>query len=166
MFEMNQFDSSIVKTASPGFDASPADRRYTTTVKIGYHAPMSSKRSTFRQVATYLLVGGSNALIELIVFQVLFTLGNLSIVISNITAVVASTAFNFIMNGTVTFKEASNLPRAIILYLLLLVFNTIFSTSVIAILTNSGVPSFIAKLFTMACTVTWNFALYKRVVFK
>lgn len=103
---------------------------------------------------------------ELAIFQSLLLLFNVNVSISNIIAVAVSTVFNFAMNGMVTFKESSNLPRSVVLYLLLFFFNTIFSTTVITTLVNSGTPPLIAKIITMACIVLWNFILYKKVVFK
>lgn len=126
---------------------------------------MQSEKKTIRQVVVYLAVGGSTALLELAIFQMLYALSPLGPALSNIFAVVIATACNFALNGTVTFRSSSNLTRSIVLYLALFIFNTTFSTVVISWLIDLGFPSLISKLSTMVCIVIWNFFLYKKVVF-
>lgn len=122
--------------------------------------------SVVKQAASYLLVGGSSALIELVLFQGLYALAHLGIAAANIIAVVASTVFNFTVNRSVTFKSAGNPVRSLVLYLILFAFNMTFSTLVIAWLVGLGAHSVAAKLATMVCITLWNFALYRKVVFK
>ena len=113
----------------------------------------------------YLLVGGSSALIELLLFQGLYALMHIDIVAANVCAVVASTAYNFSLNRTITFKSASNPLRSAVKYLLLFAFNTCFTSAAIAYLVGADMPSVAAKLITMACVTIWNFFLYRKVVF-
>lgn len=117
------------------------------------------------QILTYLAVGGGTALLELIIFSVLYYALALDPAISNIIAVLIATATNFLLNGTVTFRGSSNLLRSVILYILLFLFNTCFSTATISYFVNAGLPALGVKLFTMVCIVIWNYVLYKRVVF-
>lgn len=126
---------------------------------------MTEKR-TFRQITSYLLVGGGTALLEVIIFQSLFLLTPMGVAPANIIAVIVATACNFALNGTITFRQSSNLLRSALLYLLLFCVNTAFSTSVINLAVASSVPSLFAKLFTMGCIVIWNYVLYKKVVFR
>ena len=118
-----------------------------------------------KQGILYLLIGAGTALLELGLFQLLFLIVGLPVEASNIIAVVVATACNFALNGTVTFKGSTNLIRSIVLYALLFLFNTAFSTLVIAWLVDIGVTSLFAKLATMVCIVCWNFVLYRKVVF-
>lgn len=123
------------------------------------------RTQNIRQIASYLLVGASTALVELALFQILYLFTPMGVVESNLIAVFVSTACNFALNGTVTFKTSSNMLRSVVLYVALFLFNTAFSTFTIAALVGLGVHSFIAKVCTMACIVLWNFVLYKKVVF-
>lgn len=123
------------------------------------------KYKTLKQAILYLLVGGSSALIELVLFYAFSDVFSASLTLSNVAAVIIATAFNFIVNGTVTFKSASSLSRSVILYLILFCFNTIFSTVVINYLASMGLPAIFAKIITMGCIVLWNFVLYKKVIF-
>lgn len=125
----------------------------------------SSEAKNIRQVIIYLLVGGGTALFELLLFQCLYAFFGIPSGIANVIAVLAATATNFLLNGTVTFRQSSNLLRSIVLYTALFCFNTTFSTITIILCEGLGGPVLIAKLCTMVCIVCWNFVLYKKVVF-
>ena len=120
---------------------------------------------TTRQAVSYLAIGAGTALIELVAFQTLWCLTPLGTTPSNVIAVALATVFNFCLNGSVTFQKVSNLPRSIVMYASLLIFNTAFSSIAITWLISCQIPAFLAKLATMACIVTWNFFLYRKVVF-
>ena len=117
------------------------------------------------QILTYLLVGGGTALLELVIFSMLYYAMMLDPAIANIVAVAIATITNFLLNGAVTFRGSSNLLRSVILYILLFVFNTCFSTFTISYLVGIGLPALLVKLATMVCIVIWNYVLYKKVVF-
>lgn len=125
----------------------------------------ASEKKSFRQIVEYLAVGGGTALLELVLFQFLYAVIQLGPAISNVIAVVIATASNYTLNGTVTFKAATNRTRSIVLYCLLFVFNTAFSSATISYLVDLGCPALPVKLATMCCIVCWNFFLYKKVVF-
>lgn len=127
---------------------------------------MADGNSTKRQGVWYLFVGGSSALLELAIFQGLYSLAGLAVAPSNIVAVVVATVYNFLMNRSVTFKSTSNPLRSLVLYLLLFAANLAFSTWAIGALIGLGVPSAIAKIMTQAAIATWNFFIYKAVVFR
>lgn len=118
-----------------------------------------------RQIITYLAVGGSTALLELLLFQGLFQFTPLGAALANIIAVIVATACNFLLNGFVTFQTSSNLVRSVILYIALFLFNLAFSTTAVTWLISLGTFPLLAKFSTMACIVCWNFVLYKKVVF-
>ncbi|WP_165251902.1 GtrA family protein [Adlercreutzia sp. ZJ304] len=124
-----------------------------------------AKTSILRQGALYIFVGVSSALIELILFQLLYHFEILNVELSNIVAVVIATIYNFLLNGTVTFKGTKNPLLSLVKYLLLFAFNLAFTTITISFLVSIGWDSLIAKLITMACVVLWNFVLYRKVVF-
>lgn len=122
-------------------------------------------KSTTGQGISYLLVGGGTALLELVLFHLLNSIFGVHAAISNIIAVVVATATNFALNGTVTFAGAPNLRRSLVRYVILFLANTAFSTCIVTLAANAGFYPTIAKLFTMACIVIWNFFLYKKWVF-
>ena len=128
--------------------------------------PQPASKKTLFQAIKYLMVGGSSAVIELVLFQLLNAVFAISLAAANVTAVVVSTVFNFLVNRNVTFKSTSNPLRSLVLYLLLFALNTTFSTVVISFLAAQGVYPLVAKVCTMACIVLWNFVLYKKIIFK
>lgn len=82
------------------------------------HEIMSNKEIQ-KQFIKYLIVGGSSAALELLLFTVLRKVAGLSITASNVTAAVTSTAFNFLVNRGWSFKAASSFTRSLVLYLIL-----------------------------------------------
>lgn len=127
---------------------------------------MAEGNSTKRQGLWYLFIGGSSALIELAIFEGLYRLVGLAVAPANIIAVVLATAYNFLMNRQVTFRSTANPVRSLVLYLLLFAANLALSTWAIGVMIDFGVPSTIAKLITQVAIATWNFFIYKAVVFR
>jgi len=114
----------------------------------------------------YLLVGGSTALLEIVVFQALFALSGHNVLLANPVAVVVATALNFALNRSWTFASRGHVGRSLLLYVLLFLFNMTFSTTVIAALVGIGLMSVAAKILTMVCITLWNFVLYRKVIFR
>ncbi len=123
----------------------------------------------------YLIIGFSSAAIELGLFWILYELVGfrtivsplgVTLLLSNVIAILLATLFNFVMNYKWTFKSSSHIARSATLFILLFVFNQIFSNVAIVFLLNNGTNSMLAKVITMACIVCWNFFLYRFVVFK
>ena len=90
----------------------------------------------------------------------------IDVAIANVIALVVSTTTNFCLNGFVNFKMTSNPFMAAIKYLILFVANMTFSTFTIKFLSDLGAIPVVVKLITMVMMTTWNFFLYKKVVFK
>ena len=122
--------------------------------------------NTPKQLIAYLAIGGGTALLELGIFQALITFLNVDVAIANIIALVVSTTTNFCLNGFVNFKMTSNPFMAAIKYQLLFAANMTFSTFTIKFFSDLGAIPIVVKLITMAMMTTWNFFLYKKVVFK
>lgn len=114
----------------------------------------------------YVVVGGSSALLELLLFQLLYGVFHWEIAASNVSAIVLSTMYNFILNRSFTFKQSGSPVRSLILYIILFAFNTSFTTWAIGALASLGVIPIFAKLGTMCCVAVWNFFLYRLVIFK
>ena len=112
----------------------------------------------------YLLVGGSTALLELVIFYLLS--GFLSLAVANVAAVSISTFFNFVLNKIWAFERREWSTRSVVLYLLLFAFNTTFSSVFISGMATLNMMPVIAKVLSMCCIVCWNFILYRNVVFK
>ena len=118
------------------------------------------------QLMLYLAIGCFTALFELLLFTVFRKIFGFDIPLSNITAIVCATILNFSLNRGLAFKSASYLPRSIILYLLLFFLNMFISTSLIKHMVQVGIFDVVAKMVTMLLITTWNFLLYRKVIFR
>ena len=125
-----------------------------------------NSNSIGRQGLWYLFIGGASALIEFVLFQVLYELFHVPVAPANISAVVVATIFNFLMNRNVTFKSTSHPVRSLFLYLLLFAANLALSTWAIAVMIDLGVHSAVAKVITQVAIATWNFFIYRRFIFR
>lgn len=139
----------------------PYREKTTPTVK---HLHLASE--DIKRIARYLTVGGGTALLELVLFQVLYYLAGWDVAVANVCAVITATLCNFLLNRGFTFKSTANPVRSAVLYVILFAFNTCFSTTVIALLVAHAFNATLAKLITMACIVCWNYVMYHKVIFK
>lgn len=121
--------------------------------------------SMLEQGSRYLFVGIVSAAIDFGGFLFLSEAISWSIQLSNVTSLLISTVFNFVMNRNFTFKSAANPARSIALYFVLLSANMAISTYAISCFVDVGVPSALGKIVMMCCIMLWNFFLYKKVVF-
>jgi len=120
----------------------------------------------FKQGLRYVIVGFSSFALEFLLFVVLHELIAINVVVSNVIAITGASIYNFIMSRSWTFKSTSSLLRSITLYILLFIWNQIFSSWTILFLIGMDFSAMIAKIITMAIIVCWNFVLYRKVVFK
>lgn len=132
-------------------------------------------RQLLKESTRYLIIGFSSAAIELVLFWILDVLLGFKtsidifgarLILSNTIAIVVATIYNYTLNRTWSFKPTKGLARSMILFIILFAFNNLFSGTVIFFLVGAGIYEMVAKLFTMACIVCWNFFLYRFVVFK
>lgn len=124
------------------------------------------KNEKASQGLKYLLVGGGTVLLDLGLYSLFFYAFNWSIPLSNVLAVSIATVTNFVLNRSWAFKSSENLTQSALLYVLLFVFNTIITTSIISVGTAIGFPSAAVKLATQVLVTIWNFFLYRFVIFK
>lgn len=124
-----------------------------------------SINETHRQFVKYLVVGGSTALCEVLLFTLLVRVIELRIDLSNIAAVILATILNYSLNKIWAFQSRVEVNRSLVLYMMLFFFNLAFSTYAIYILVRWGIPDVIAKLISMAFITIWNFMLYRKVIF-
>jgi putative flippase GtrA len=71
------------------------------------------------------------------------------------------------MNRFWSFKSKTSIKGQLVAYTLLFAFNLLASSAIIYILTDFlGFIPLISKLFAMGAVVSWNFILYKKVIYK
>lgn len=118
------------------------------------------------QAVSYLLVGGTSALGELVIFQTAYAVLHLPPYLANIVALIAANIYTFLLNRNVTFSSTSKPVRSLALYLCLLLFNTVITSILITLFVETlGINSVIAKLSTQVMTTLWNFFIYRKVIF-
>mgnify|MGYP003906774525 FL=1 len=74
----------------------------------------------------YLIVGGSTALLELLLFLCLHRILGLAIAGANISAMVVATGVNFLFNRNWSFRSKGKISQSFILYISLILFNMVF----------------------------------------
>lgn len=119
------------------------------------------------QIARYLITGFCSAAIEFSLLFVSKDFIGLSVILSNSIALTIVFWFNFFMNRIWSFKSRANLKKQLVMYLTLFAFNLGASDLIMYVLTDKlSLQYLIAKVFATAAVVTWNFILYKKVIYK
>lgn len=127
------------------------------------------------QLLRFGLVGGANTVLD---FGLLFGLKALGVPVelANIFSTGIAFIFSFFANKKYTFKTTgTNVMRELILFIIVTLFGLwVIQTAIIiiaeppltALFHNSGLGLFAAKLLATVASLTWNYVLYSRVVFK
>lgn len=124
------------------------------------------KNESVKQGIKYLVVGGGTALLELGFYSLFFYILHWSIPVANVLAVLVATLTNFLVNRSWAFKSSKNIVYSMVLYILLFAANLFITTTIISFGTAAGLPSAGVKLATQVLVATWNFFLYRYVIFK
>lgn len=124
-----------------------------------------NRTALLKQGAKYLTVGVASAAVELLFFSLFYYVLGLSVGFASPASLVLSTVLNFLLSSSWSFKGSTNMKRSALLYTILFVFNTCFSSMASTWIVGMGAPALLAKLITMACIVLWNFVLYRKVIF-
>jgi putative flippase GtrA len=127
------------------------------------------------QKTRFIAVGGINTILD---FGILFLLKSLGLpaISANIISTSVAFCFSFFANKKYTFKtNSTNIKREIVLFVIVTLFGLwVLQTVVIKLVTYlfSGIDIpettvlFIAKLLATIVSLTWNYTLYSRIVFK
>ena len=121
----------------------------------------------FHQLVRYLITGFSSAAIELSLLYVFKDIVKFSVIEANSIALTIVFWFNFLMNRHWSFKSKSSLKKQLLMYAVLFVFNLGASDLIMYVLvTLLGIQYLLAKVLAIGAVVTWNFILYKKVIYK
>lgn len=128
-------------------------------------------KKIINNMITYGFVGGVSFLIEYSSFMFLYFTFKDKLIFSQITSYLISLAFNFIGNKYITFNsrvdnQKRSVKKQLLFYILLALFNVFFSTITIKFLVDIfDIKPLISKLITMFLIITWNYIIYKRLIF-
>jgi putative flippase GtrA len=119
------------------------------------------------QAIRYLITGFSSAAIEFSLLILSKDIFSLSVVVSNSIALTIVFWFNYLMNRKWSFKSTTSLKKQLPMYLVLFIFNLGASDLVMYLLTSRlSLHYLLAKVFAIAAVMTWNFLLYRKVIYK
>ncbi len=120
-----------------------------------------------KQFIRYIITGVSSFIIEYFLFFLLFRLLGIYELIANTVVVTIVFWFNFLMNRYWSFQSKEKPGKQLLLYLALFSFNTVISNLFIYIgVTIFGISPLISKVVVMCLIVTWNFVIYKKVIYR
>ncbi len=123
--------------------------------------------NTFAQFYRYVLVGFLSFITETSLLYLLTDHLKLWYIYSNSIAYIIVFWLNFLLNRFWSFKSKQNLPTQLAMYLGLFVINLFASNGMLYLLTSVfKVYYLISKIFAVALVVSWNFVIYKKVIFK
>ena len=126
----------------------------------------SRAHKTGRELASYVGVSATQTLVEFGTFTLLHLAG-LPNPVPSVASIAVSGTYNFVMNRNLTFKSTSNLPRSIVLFILLYLWNFVFLQLMLSILPGAfGWDPVGVKFFTMMCQGIWGYLLGKFVIFR
>ncbi len=114
----------------------------------------------------YIFVGLSTVVIDYLLLFTLRSIFSSGLVYSVSIAYWISIAYNFTLNRYWSFEASSGMvPRQIVLYSCLLLFNYLVTLGIIYELESIGINEYIAKVFALMVTITWTYVFYKKIVF-
>lgn len=150
----------------------------------------TSRRSELRRVSKFGLVGALNTLLDFVIYNLLSSKVGLTLVQSNIISTTIAMIFSFMANRHVVFKKhGTPIIKQSISFLLVTAFGLyVLQTGAIKLLTDvwlypmqvgilvahtigiRGHDEFLikngAKAIATVISLTWNYIMYKKVVFK
>ena len=125
------------------------------------------KKDSLDQFKRYLVIGFSTFFLEYGIFYALHNAAGLYYLVANTTAYVLSFWFNFLLNRYWSFKSKTSLKKQLFQYLILFSFNLVATNVLMYLLSDiAGIIPEISKVLIMGAVVSWNFVLYKKVIYK
>jgi putative flippase GtrA len=124
-------------------------------------------RESLGQLFRYIFTGLISFGIEYSLFILLYRVFEIWYITSHVSVYIVVFWFNFFVNRLWSFKSKSNLQRQLSMYTLLFVFNLIVATLIMYLLSEIlRITPLISKVLVMGMTVSWNFIIYKTVIYK
>jgi putative flippase GtrA len=122
-------------------------------------------RATFIK---YALVGGSSAAMEYGLLNLGVRVFKLETWVANFMAYIVIFVFNYLLNRFWSFQSKENIGKQLLMYGILFVFNITIPNGILFnwLVYDQKWDYNIAKTLVIGCVVTWNFILYKKVIYK
>lgn len=124
-------------------------------------------KESLAQFKRYLITGFTSFGLEYGAFSLLFKVFMLWYVYANGIVYIVVFWFNFLMNRKWSFKSSMPLKQQLKRYTLLFVINLGAQSLFMYILSDFlGLSPLISKFFVTGAVVSWNFVLYKKIIYK
>jgi putative flippase GtrA len=128
---------------------------------------MIFSRQTIEQMRKYIITGVISFGSEYAIMYILTSFFHIWHITSNTIAILIVFWVNFFLNKYWSFKSDKKLVKQLILYLLLFAFNLGASNVIMYCFTDIwGVSYLISKVISTGMIVSWNFIIYKKVIYK
>jgi len=127
--------------------------------------------SQHRKIIKYLVSGAASLAADYGTFLLLYYIAGVDLSISVPAGLVTGLVVSFVLNKFWAF-EATKQPSQhklviqMIMYGILVAFNTAFTYYFVKILLSYEIPASVSKLLAVVITVCWNYVLYKRIIFR
>lgn len=125
-----------------------------------------TKKDNIRHVIWFFIFSNSAGIIQALTFTLCNEVFKLTYVPCYLSALTMSVIWNFTLNREITFKSATNIPKAM---LKIAAFYCVFaplSTWWGNAMTNAGWNEYLVLAFTMSINLTTEFLYYRFVVFR
>lgn len=124
-------------------------------------------RDFLGQAARYLVTGFTSAAIEFSLLFLLKDVASLSVIVSNTIALAIVFWISYLMNRLWSFKSKMKLSKQLPMYFILFLFNIGASDLIMYLLTDRiQMQYLLAKVFAIGAVVSWNFVIYRKVIYK
>lgn len=139
-----------------------------TAKRQGLWARLTSllQYETLIQGIKYVIVGFTSAGIEFALLHILTTALQVSVIPANSIAYACSFIVNFLLNKFWSFASRGDMKKQLIRYSLLFGLNLAVSNTIMYVLTSFiHLPVMAAKVFAVGAVVSWNFVIYKKIIY-
>lgn len=127
---------------------------------------MFMRHETVKQFIRYIITGISAALLEYLVFNILYYYMK-TLYIPNSAGMASGLVLSFILNRVWSFRSKSNTVRQLVMYLALFCINMLISNYAIYLLADViGITPALSKAMIMSLVVIWNFIIYRKIIYK
>ena len=121
----------------------------------------------FRQFIKYGIVGSSSVIIDMGLLFIFTEFFGVWYMFSAIIAQSVAVVFNFLMNRNWSFRSGGIMRRQMVKYFLLLGFNYLYQLGALWFFVELfHLHYLLAKVFISMIMVSWNFLMFKYVVYK
>lgn len=120
-----------------------------------------------KQFKRYVICGFSSFALEYALFTLLLQIMKLWYIVANSIAYVIIFWFNFLLNRYWSFESKADLKKQLVMYSFLFLFNIAAQNTLMYVLSDMAqISPQISKVLIMGAVVSWNFIIYKKIIYR